>query len=136
MKLKIAEHLTRNRLRLFGFTLGLTVVMLFGFVLPAYLGLPRPLWPWVVGGMLVLLAGIIPRFFQPIYKRWMVVGRALGRAFTTLVLGIFFFLILSPIGLVMRLIGRDPMARTFNRDLETYRLPSSPYSKQNMERPF
>jgi len=127
---------TKRQVRIFGSTLGLALPLLFGIGLPAYRGLPWPLWPWIVGGLPAILAWIAPAFLWPVYRSWMLVGRALGKVNTRLVLGVFFFLILSPVGLVMRLLGRDPLARGLDPEAESYLLPGPENPPHSMERPF
>lgn len=136
MEFKQSSLISKKRLRLFGLTFGLSILLVFGVGFPALWGTRRPWWPWLVGGLAIVLAGMAPGVLRPVYRGWMAIGRALGWANTKLILGMIYFLILCPVGLIMRLIGRDPLARSFIRDLETYRLPSSPYSKQNMEQQF
>lgn len=136
MEFKPSSLASKRRLRLFGLTLGLSIFFVFGVGLPTLWGIRNPWWSWLVGSLAVVLAGIAPSILRPVYRGWMVIGRALGWANTKLILGILYFFILCPLGLIIRLIRRDPLARSFIRDLETYRLPSSPYSKQNMEQSF
>jgi hypothetical protein len=41
-----------------------------------------------------------------------------------------------PMGLIMRLLNQDPMARKFEENLQTYRLASQPKTRVSMEKPF
>lgn len=63
-------------------------------------------------------------------------GRLAGRITTPLLLGSVFYLLLTPMGLVMRLSGRDPLRRGFVSEQESYRLNSESSSDEQMERPF
>ncbi|NBC14464.1 MAG: sxtJ, partial [Gammaproteobacteria bacterium] len=53
-----------------------------------------------------------------------------------LVLGLVFFLLFLPIGLVMRLAGHDPMRRKLDPDAATYRVPSRPQPPDSIEKPY
>ena len=57
---------------------------------------------------------------------WMLAAVPIGWTISHLVLGIVFFAVVTPIGLLMRLLGRDPMDRRFDPNAKTYwaqRLP-------------
>ena len=50
----------------------------------------------------------------------------IGWTVSYLLLAAIFFLVLTPIGLVMRLFGRDPMLRALDRSAKTYWVPHNP----------
>jgi hypothetical protein len=66
----------------------------------------------------------------------MVFGCGLGWINTRILLGAVFFLMVVPMGVVMRLAGRDPMARTFDPALDTYRKESVKTPRERMEAPY
>ncbi len=84
------------------------------------------LWPGFLSGALLsvtgmLLAGIaMPRMLTGPYRVWMTFALVLGYIMTRTVLGLVFFLVVTPLGLIMRLLGRDPMNRKLNPDAPTY----------------
>jgi hypothetical protein len=72
---------------------------------------------------------------QRAYDRWMVVVRALAWVNTRVILTVVFYLILTPVGLVRRLMGYDPLNRRLEPDARTYRVsrerrPASHLEKQ------
>jgi hypothetical protein len=70
---------------------------------------------------------------KPIYVGWMTFAFALGWVNTRLILGIVFYLIFTPAGLVMRLLGKDPLVLRFDRQATTYwvrRKPQDPSKKR------
>jgi polyferredoxin len=115
------QEITKKTLRQFGLMVG-------GIFL--FIGL----WPWVwrheavrlwavVPGTLLIAAGaVIPSLLREIYKGWMFLGHILGWINTRIILGVLFYGIVTPMGVVMRLAGRDPMRRTFDPDAQTYRV--------------
>ena len=131
---EIAE-LDNQGLRKFGLVTGAIVVGLFAFFLPWLLEHPWPLWPWILAAGLWIPALLFPGVLKPVYKGWMKFGAVLGFVNTRIILGLFFFLILAPIGLVMRLFGYDPMHRVVGAP-GSYRVPSRNRSADNMERPY
>ena len=56
----------------------------------------------------------------PVEKVWMKVAEALGFVSTRVILTVAFYLIIVPVGLVIRLLGRDLLSLKINRDVDTY----------------
>jgi hypothetical protein len=70
-----------------------------------------------------------------IYTPWMKFGHILGFINTRIILGFIFFVMITPMGLVMRLMGKDPMCRKLDGSA-SYRKISASQTKEHMERPF
>ena len=124
-------ELDRKGLREFGLVTGTIVAILFGVFFPWVLERAYPLWPWVVMAVLGGWALIAPSSLRPVYRGWMRVGLLLSKVTTPIVMGAIFFVIIVPVGLVMRLAKRDPLRRTFERDAISYRLASEHPPKSN-----
>ena len=133
---KTIPELDRKGLREFGLTTGAAVVVIFGLFFPWVLDVGWPRWPWMIAAGFWLLAVIIPQWLRPIYKGWMRFGLLAGRVMTPLVLGIVFFVMISPMALIRRLKGNDPMQRELDPDQESYRVKSTKGQKDKLERPF
>ena len=129
-------ELDRRGLRDFGLVTGAIFIALFGLFFPWMLEFKIPTWPWILGGVLGTWALVAPATLKRIYRAWMKFGLLLSKITTPIVLGVVFFLVIFPIGLGMRLFGRDPLARRFDDGATTYRVPSTKGPKENMERPF
>ena len=132
---KIPE-LGRKGLREFGLTTGVVVVVIFGLFFPWILERDWPVWPWVIAAPLWLLALAHPPWLRWIYRAWMRFGLLASRVMTPLVLGIVFFVMISPMGLLRRLMGKDPMQRTLDPSLKSYRIQSVKSPDNKLERPF
>lgn len=129
-------ELDRAGLKRFGLVTGGLVAVLFGLLLPWLLGVPWPVWPWVVGGALALWALAAPQSLKPVYRIWMRFGLIMGGIMNRVILGLVFFVVLLPLGLVMRLTGRDPLALRFEPGASTYRVASRVRPDSSMENPF
>lgn len=116
--------------------LGGMIAGLFGLALPWLVGKPMPPWPWGVGGALMLWAIAAPATLRPVYRLWMRLGLLLNRITTPVILAAAFFCLIMPAGLLLRLFGKDPMARAFDPGSRTYRSRSRQPSKQDMEKPY
>lgn len=79
-----------------------------------------------VVGIGVALAGIgltIPQALRPVWVVLMVVNYPIGWVVTHVVMAFIFYLVVTPVGVIMRLTGRDPMERAFDRLAKTYWKP-------------
>jgi hypothetical protein len=92
---------------------------------------------WAIAAAVCLLipALVFPRsLFWP-HKGWMALGHVLGWINTRIILGLIFYGVVTPIGLVRGWLGKDPMGRRLRPDLESYRIirkprPASHLTKQ------
>lgn len=123
-------------LRKFGLVTGGIIVGLFGLLLPCLLESKYPLWPWGITIVLWCCAMFYPRSLSPMYKGWMATGNVLGWINTRIILGLVFYIVIMPIGLVMRLLGKDPMNRKLSYKETSYRVQSKKPDRQQIERPF
>lgn len=132
----IIPELDRKGLRSFGLTTGAVFVAVFGVFFPWILEKHWPLWPWVVAAPLWVLALIYPPSLRLIYIGWMHFGLLASRIMTPLILGIVFFLVISPMALVRRRLGTDPLQRALDPNNESYRVQSTKSPPEKLEKPF
>ncbi|HAC63557.1 MAG TPA: sxtJ [Cyanothece sp. UBA12306] len=130
------EKLDQKGLRNFGLLTGIIIAVLFGLILPLIWGHGLSLIPWIIGCILSGLALIMPKSLEPIYYGWTRVGQVLSWINSRIILGLIFFLMLTPMALIMRLAKRDTMQRHFEFALETYRVSSKIRNKVSMENPY
>ena len=62
-----------------------------------------------VGVALALLSFIAPAVVRPLADAWAMLGRAIGRVTTPILLVIVFVLVVVPLGLLLRIFGSDPL---------------------------
>jgi len=133
---ELAAKPSQKELRDFGLVVGAACASLFGIILPIAKHRAWPLWPWLAAGALIIPALIFPAILRGPYFLWTKLGLALGWINQRIVLTIIFYIIVMPIGLIMRAFGRDPMARRFARQHESYRVPSRSAPARSMDRPY
>jgi len=130
-------QLDRAGYRRFGLVTGVIVPGLFGLAIPWLAGWPWPRWPWVLGGVLGALGLVVPLWLAPVYRYWMMFGLLLSTyVMTPLIMLLVFFGLFMPFGLVMRLFGKDGLARRLDPAAESYRVPSDRSRRENLERPY
>ena len=132
----VIPELDRRGLREFGLTTGAAVVVIFGLFFPWVLDLDWPLWPWLIAAVFWSLALLQPLWLRWIYRAWMHFGLLASRVMTPLVLGIVFFVMITPMAMIMRLMGKDPLRRALDRNQESYRVQSTKSPDEKLERPF
>jgi hypothetical protein len=96
---------------------------------------PR-LWALALAVALVVPALVAPRILAPVYRVWMAAGEVLAWINTRILLGLVFYGVVTPMGLVMRLMGRDPMRRQLEPAGESYRIRCVPRPATHMKRQF
>lgn len=123
-------------LRHFGLTIGSAVAVLFGLLLPWFFRDEWPIWPWVIAVLFWAVAVASPSWLRLIYRAWMRFGLLANKVTTPLILGIVFFIVISPIALFRLILRRDPMQRSFDADRVTYRVSSVKQPVEKLEKPY
>ena len=73
-------------------------------------------WFLLVSFLFFVLGIINSKLLTPLNKLWFKFGIFLGKIISPLIMMLIFFLVVTPIGLFMRIIGRDLLGMKFNRD--------------------
>jgi Saxitoxin biosynthesis operon protein SxtJ len=131
----MAATYTRRQLRDFGLLVGGIFGVIGLWPLLWRQQSPR-LWALTLFVVLVVPALAAPRVLAPAYRAWMKLAEVLAWVNTRIVLGVVFYGVVTPIGLVMRALGRDPMRRQFDRTGDSYRVPCTPRPATHMLRQF
>lgn len=87
------------------------------------------LWSLAIGAVFLLLAFATPRALAPLNRLWLKFGLLLHRIVSPLVLGIMFYGVVTPTGLLMRALGKDPLRLRLDRASSSYwieRVPPGP----------
>lgn len=83
-------------------------------------------WPAVLGGIAIILsviAFLVPAIAHRLYVGWMIAVFPLGWTVSHLLMGLIYYGLFTPMGLIMRLAGRDTMGRKFDQSRESYWVP-------------
>jgi small-conductance mechanosensitive channel len=109
-----------TQLRSFGLLVGgvFTLIALWPLVIRQE---PIRIWAITLGCLLILAGLLTPLWLRPLFKGWMKIGHVLGFINTRIILGIGYFLVFTPIGLIRRMMGKDSLNRTLKPEQSTYR---------------
>jgi len=87
------------------------------------------LWSLIVSFIFLVLGLLNSKVLTPLNKLWFKFGILLGKVIAPLIMGIIFFLVVTPIGFLMRLSGKDVLNLKFNKNKSYWIEKSGPKSK-------
>jgi Saxitoxin biosynthesis operon protein SxtJ len=93
---------------------------------PLLHGAPVRTWSIMVAALFALAASAAPRVLAPLNRLWTRVGAAIHAVVTPVVLGAVYCVAVVPSGLVMRLLGRDPLRLRGDAAASTYWIDRRP----------
>jgi len=136
MNMRDIAELDDKGLKRFAYQTGAIIIILFGLLLPWLLGINWPHWPWIVAPVLIVVGQLTPASLRPVYRVWMRFGMLMHCITTPLILGVLFYLVITPIGFFMRMINRNTLDLKMNTDASSYRIASDQRHKNDVEKPF
>jgi len=137
MKLFTNDPGDKKELKKFAYVMTIAFGLVFGIIIPLILRKPFPHWPHYIWPELLILSFMYPPALTLAYLPWMKLGHALGYVNSRIILGVVFFFLFTPISLMRKMFGKDPLFRFFQKEIPTYReLPPEEAKNNNMLRPF
>ena len=120
-EIKNIDSSTRE-LRKFALAMAIPLALIGGFLLWRH---GSYYWYFFIASGLFVCPGLlVPVVLTPLHKVWMTFSTIMGWLMTRVILCILFFLILTPIALLLRLLGKDLLNMKFDKDSsESYWLP-------------
>jgi hypothetical protein len=101
-----------------GITVGIVLILIS--LLLWYLGKTSFVYFSSIGGLFVILAFIAIPILRPFHKLWMMLALAMGFVMSRVILTILYYFILTPIGLIAKLVGKKFMPVRFDKSALTY----------------
>lgn len=107
---------------------GLTFAIIFAFfgLSPLVRGRPVRGWALVVAAIFLLGALALPRVLAPLNRTWLTFGLLLHACISPVILALVFYTTVTPIGLVRRMLGNDPLRLRFDGDAVSYWIERHP----------
>jgi len=126
---------SRKELRSFGLIVA-ACFFVIGMI-PAVFRHARPAPLALTLSVVFAVTGIlVPQVLRYVHRVWMLLGNILGWVNSRIVLGLVFYLIVTPVRMVMSAAGNDPMNRRFDPKAETYRVVRNPREVSHMRHQF
>ena len=127
---------SKKDLRKFGLTIGIVLLIITSLLF--YFGRTN-YYIWGILAAVFILAGLLaPMLLKPFNKIWMGFSIILGFITSRIILIVLFYLIITPIALVFRLTGKDPLDLKFSKKANSYwiKRDKTLISKIDFERQF
>ena len=126
----------RKELRKFAITVGIVLGLLGGLFF--WRGRDYDSYFLILSAALLLLGLVVPILLKPIHKVWMVLAVFLGWLMTRVILSVLFYLVVTTIGLLARLFGKDFLDLKFGRNADSYWIPKEriEFKRSDYERQF
>ena len=101
-----------------GISVGMVMILLS--LLLWYLDKTSFIYFSIIGGLFVILAFIAIPILRPIHKLWMMLALAMGFVMSRVILTVLYYLILTPIGILAKIVGKKFMPLRFDKSATTY----------------
>ena len=95
------------------------IVFLLIALYPLLKGNDLRIWSLVISFIFLILGLINSKILTPLNRLWFKFGLLLGKFISPLIMGIIFFVVVTPIGIIMRLLKKDLLNLKYNKK-ETY----------------
>ena len=105
------------------------IVFLFISIYPLLNNGELRIWSLVVSIIFLILGLINSKVLTPLNKLWFKFGLLLGKVISPLIMGIIFFLVVTPTAFIMRIIGKDLLNLRFNNKKSYWIEKTGPKSK-------
>ena len=73
------------------------------------------IWSIILALLFLILGLINSKILTPLYRLWIKLGYFLGYFVSPIIMGMIFFLIISPVGIIMRLFGKDTLMKKYSK---------------------
>ena len=78
------------------------------------------IWSLIISFIFIILGLLNSKILTPLNKLWFKFGVILGKIISPIIMGIIFFLVVTPIGLIMKVLGKDLLRLKYNKKDNTY----------------
>jgi len=83
-------------------------------------------WSAAVAAAFLVVALVRPALLAGLNRQWLKLGLLLGKIVSPIALGVLFYLVITPLGLMLRIAGKDPLRLKFDREARSYWIRREP----------
>ena len=112
------KHLNISSDKSFGIVFSIFFVIIS--LWPIFTGGNIRIWAMVIALTFLIISFLKPRLLNKLNKIWSKFGILLGNLISPIVMGLIFFVIVTPMGIFMRLIGKDLLNKKINKSIKSY----------------
>jgi hypothetical protein len=118
------QHVEGSSNRAFGWVFSAVFAIIAAW--PLFHAAPPRWWALGIAAAFALVAQVRPELLGGMNRQWLKLGLFLGKVISPVALGILFYVVLTPLGAMMRLAGKDPLRRKLDPAGQSYWLPRKP----------
>ena len=108
----------RSDYRKLGISLGILLLLIAGYCW--YRTFASTVYFALAGALLMLIGIVMPKLLKPLYNGWMALALVIGYIMSRILLTLIFFLVFTPVGLLLRLLKKDPLDRQSDPSADSY----------------
>ena len=126
-----------NALKSFAVTMSWAFPAFFSLLLPWIFNYQYQVWPLYISAILMSLYVIKPSWLYGPFRVWMFIGGILGWINTRIILGLSFYILIAPLGIVLSALGKlQYKKRMPTNSSSNYVKPEAKSNKDSLEYPF
>ncbi|MFP4549013.1 MAG: SxtJ family membrane protein [Fidelibacterota bacterium] len=133
---QIVINRDKKEFRKFGITIGVFLMIVGAFLF--FRTFEHAMTVGLIGVAFLLLGVLLPKILRPFYIAWMSLASMLGFVMTRVILSLVFYLIFTPVGLMLRLLRKDLLNRKIEPDQPSYweLRPEKEYDPKSSEKQY
>ena len=129
------KAISTKELKEFGLLMVWAFPLFIGIIAPWILGKGLQWWTLWVSLFFMSLAFIAPKLIYLPYRAWMFIGGIIGFINTRIILGLTFYLLIFPVGLILKMLGKLQFKKQ-NDSCSNYVKRTDKITKEQLENPF
>ena len=133
--IKISAQISNIELKEFGLLMAWAFPLFIGIIAPWILGKGIQWWSLWVSLFFISFAFLAPKVIYLPYNAWMFIGGIIGFINTRIILGLTFYLLIFPIGLILRVLNKLQLKKQ-NDSCSNYVKRTDKLTKEQLENPF
>jgi len=128
--------LSAKELRQFAFSTAGVIALIFGLFIPWLLESRISVNVLTAAALWAGWGLLLPKTLGPVYNGWMKFGLFMNKITTPLILSVIYFFLITPLGLIKKVFGKDPLNRKLDTAVTSYREKSQRIDADDLEKPF